>query len=138
MPDMTGLTDSSGDSAATLVVVDRDGVEHRYAGRGVADLWRLSREMPHLLSGAHVIDKVVGRGAAALMAVSGVASVHALVITDPALAMLRAEGVAVTYDCLVPVIVNRRGTGPCPVEALTAGCLTAAECIPLIDEFVNR
>ena len=36
--------------------------------RGVRDLWRLLHEEPELLDGAFVADKVVGKGAAALMA----------------------------------------------------------------------
>ena len=36
--------------------------------RGVADLFRLLREEPQLLRGAFIADKVVGKGAAALVA----------------------------------------------------------------------
>ena len=36
--------------------------------RGVSDLWRLLHEEPELLRGAFIADKVVGKGAAALMA----------------------------------------------------------------------
>ncbi len=35
--------------------------------RGVADLFRLQHEEPQLLRGAFIADKVVGKGAAALM-----------------------------------------------------------------------
>lgn len=111
-----------------------------YAGRerGVADLFRLLKENPGLLAGAFVADKVVGKGAAALMVSGGVAEVHAFVISRPALELLQKSGVTVGYGELVDNIINRSRTGICPVEALCADCHTAAECLPLIENFVSR
>ena len=45
--------------------------------RGVRDLWRLLHEEPELLDGAFVADKVVGKGAAALMAAGRVRELFA-------------------------------------------------------------
>ena len=78
--------------------------------RGVADLFRLLREEPQLLRGAFIADKVVGKGAAALM-----------VVSRPALELLAGAGIAVEYTVVVPGIMNRAGTGTCPVEQLCAG-----------------
>ena len=53
--------------------VVRNGDEVRiFRERGVKDLYRLLREEPQLLDGAFVADKVVGKGAAALMILGGV------------------------------------------------------------------
>jgi len=38
----------------------------------------------------------------------------------------------------VPNIVNRAGTGTCPVEQLCAGAASAAECLPLIEGFMQK
>ena len=111
-----------------------------YVGRerGVADLFRLLKENPGLLAGAFVADKVVGKGAAAIMVSGGVAEVHALVISRPALELVQRSGVTVSYGELVGNIINRNRTGICPVEALCADCHTAAECLPLIEDFISR
>lgn len=109
-----------------------------FDGRGVIDLYRLLTADPRLLQGALVADKVVGKGAAALMSLGGVRALHADVISQAALALFAAEGrTEVTYDCLVPHIANRAGTGICPVETLCAPCTTAAECLPHITRFLQ-
>ena len=100
--------------------------------RGVADLFRLLREEPQLLRGAFIADKVVGKGAAALMVLGGVEGLFADVVSRPALELLAGAGIAVEYTVVVPNIVNR------PVEQLCAGAASAAECLPLIEGFMQK
>jgi len=119
-------------------IVCKDGQAEAYYGRGVADLYRLLTEEPEVLREAAVADKVVGKGAAALMISGGVREVYAEVISRPALALLREAGVRVEYARCVPHIINRRGDGPCPVEALCRDCRTAAECLPAIRGFMEE
>ena len=99
--------------------------------RGVADLFRLLREEPQLLRGAFIADKVVGKGAAALMVLGGVEGLFADVVSRPALELLAGAGIAVEYTVVVPGIMNRAGTGTCPVETALRRAETAAECLPL-------
>ncbi|MDE7408168.1 MAG: DUF1893 domain-containing protein [Muribaculaceae bacterium] len=106
--------------------------------RGVKDLFRLLTESPETLSGAMVADKVVGKGAAALMIVGGVAELYTDVISNSALDMLERYGVKVGYGKCVPNIINRAGTDICPVEKLCSSCVTADECIPLISKFISE
>lgn len=105
--------------------------------RGVRDLFRLLADEPQVLRGAFVADKVVGKGAAALMVLGGVAEVYAGVISLPALELLERSAVAVSYGTAVPNIINRAWTGICPVESLCADCRSADECLPLIEEFIR-
>lgn len=118
------------------LVVD-NGEIHTYDGRGVSDLFRLYKNNPEILAGAKIADKVVGKGAAALMIVGKVSRVHADVISVPALALFRTSPVDVDYDKLVDNIINRHGTGICPVETLCLECRTADECLPKIENFIN-
>lgn len=134
---LTGILHSEGCSC----VIGRAGSDDSVTlchERGVSDLLRLldSEEAP--LRGAMVADKVVGKGAAVLMAAGGVLAVHADVISRPALELLHAARVSVEYDRLVDNIINRAGTGLCPVESLCIGCATPEECLPLIRDFVNN
>ena len=109
-----------------------------YDGRGVSDLFRLLTDGKQRLRGATVADKVVGKGAAALIILGGVAELHTDVISEAALALLAAADVKVSYDRVVTHIINRAGTDICPVEKLCKDCRTAAECLPLIEKFVNE
>lgn len=110
-----------------------------FDGRGISDLYRLvTGDDAALLSGATVVDKVVGKGAAALMILGDVKRLHAVTISKAALNLLSNSKITVTYDKVTDAIINRAGTGPCPVESLCADCHTAAECLPLINKFVTQ
>ncbi len=109
-----------------------------FFGRGVSDLYRLLQEQPALLRGASAADKVVGKGAAALMVLGGVRELHADVISESALALLEDHGVYVIYGSRVAEIRNRSNTGLCPVETACADCRTAEECLPRIRDFLSK
>lgn len=119
------------------LVLQKDGKIHTFSERGVADLYRLRSENPELLQGAFLADKVVGKGAAALMILGRVAELHADVISEPALSLLAESPVRVSYGEKVPSIRNRARTGFCPLETLCKDAKTATQCLPLIDEFIN-
>lgn len=119
----------------TLVVAN--GEVCAFHGRGISDLYKLFRHDPGFLKGASVADKVVGKGAAALMVLGGVSRLHAGLISESALTLLRTSRIRVSYDKKVPQIQNRTKTGICPVEALCRNAATAGECLPLIEEFMN-
>lgn len=121
----------------SLAVETSDGTCKRYRSHGVSDLYRLLTAEPAILNRASVADKVVGKGAAALMALGNVSEVWADTISRSALAVLRQAGIQVEYATLVPYIINRRGDGICPVERLCADCSSPIECLPLIAEFLS-
>ena len=115
-----------------------NGDVRTFDGRGVSDLFRLLETEPTLLDGACVADKVVGKGAAALMILGKVSEVYAAVISKPALSLFEQSGTRVEYGRLVEHIINRKGDGICPVETLCADCSTPEECLPLIRGFIQR
>ena len=73
------------------------------------------------VSGMSAADTVVGRGAAFLYVKLGVREIFAGVISDPAAEVLSAHGIEFRYDKKVPNIINRDGTGLCPMEEATLG-----------------
>ena len=134
---MEKLKELLGRDGVTLAVRSADGTVTCCRGRGVADLYRLLITSPGLLRGSMVADKVIGKGAAALMALGGVAEAYGEVMSRSAMKLLEAEGVAAEWGTLTDSIINRKGTGPCPVEALTADCSSAAECLIQIQKFLE-
>jgi len=113
---MTQLINILHNESCTLVVADAQGTVHRYYDRGVKPLLTLLDHDPQLLRGAKVADKAVGKAAAACMIVGGVAQVHADVMSQPALQLLRRHGIQAQCDTLVDHIINRSGTDWCPME----------------------
>lgn len=105
--------------------------------RGVKDLFRIVTEMPEILNDAMVADKVVGKGAAALLVLGKVREIYADVISRPALNLLKLAEIPVAYDTCVPHIINHTGNGICPVEALCMKASTAEECMSLIRGFIS-
>ena len=119
--------------------VVRHGDETRtFSRRGVADLSDLYRTDRDFLQGAWLADKVVGKGAAALMVLGGVARMWTRVISTPALSLLRNGGVEVAFAEEVPCIINRTRTGRCPLETLCDMSDNPAALYPVIEGFVSR
>lgn len=135
--DIASLTDILHSEKCSCVIYNHGSIS-RFHQRGVKDLYELLTGNPAILNGAIIADKVIGKGAAALMIVGKVKSVYADVISNPALELLVKADVPVKYAMCVSNIINRAGTGICPVETLCLGCKTAEECIPNIQSFINQ
>jgi iron complex outermembrane receptor protein len=119
--------------------VIRKGAEVRtFHKRGVADLYFLLENEPEFLLGAFVADKVVGKGAAALMVLGGVKHVYTDVISTPALDLFKTYGVEVAFSVVTDRIVNRTKDGLCPVETLCLDLDSPADMLNEIRQFINN
>ena len=103
---------------------------------GVKDLFELVASRPHELAGALVADRVIGRGAALLLALGKVREVYAQVISSPAVKVLEDARITVDFGTMVPYIINRDGTDICPVEKLTMNISDPEEAYGKIKEFL--
>lgn len=106
--------------------------------RGLADLWTLCQGNENFLNGALIADKVVGKGAAALMIRGGVKEVYADVISTHALNLLQAHGIQVTFLTETDHIINRQGNGLCPVETLCLQLQSIEDMYEEINKFINK
>ena len=118
--------------ACTLLLYNEEEVIRSHE-RGVAPLLSL------LDSGKDVramraVDKVVGRAAAFLYVELGIAELHAVTISDSALEILSACSISVSYEVLVPRILNRAGDGYCPMESAVLCVTEVAAAIKKIRE----
>lgn len=118
-------------------VIRKGSAVRLFRERGVKDLYRLLREEPEFLNGASVADKVVGKGAAALMILGGVHELFAGVVSQAALQLLQATNIRVGYSVVVPHIINRANTDWCPLEKRCADAKSAEECLPVIEHFIK-
>ncbi len=118
--------------------VIRNGEIRTFTQRGVLDLFALAEKDPAFLQGAQVADKVIGKGAAALLVQGGIREVYADVISRPARELLQAAGIQIRCAQQVEYIRNRAGTGRCPLETLCEGQDKAEDLLPLIRGFVEK
>ena len=119
-------------------VIANGEVRRTFTQRGVADLYDLLTLEPDFLQGASIADKVVGKGAAALMILGGIKELYTDVISAKALELFRQSDVKVDFKQEVPFIWNRDRTGWCPVETMCSEVETAEEILPLIHDFIGK
>lgn len=101
-------------------VLCREDITYTSSKRGVAPLvdWIDSKTD---LRGFSAADKIVGKAAALLFVHSGVQAVYAPVMSQTATEVFSKHHITFHTDKIVPVIINRQGTGPCPMEQAVAG-----------------
>ena len=102
-------------------VVIRGGKLHVKRGRGVMPLLEFRDGGKDLLKGATVVDKVIGRAAAAVLIAGGARAVHGETMSEDARAFLRKHGIRTSCGKLVPRILNANRSGLCPLEQSVAG-----------------
>lgn len=90
-------------------------------GPGVKPLLRLHDLRPDDLNGALVVDKVIGRAAAAIALDGKAKRVHGILMSESAKAFLDEQGIPCSADAMVPQILNRTRDGLCPLEDSVKG-----------------
>ena len=105
--------------------------------RGVKPLLQF-RESISSCKGFTAVDKVVGKAAAFLYLLLEVDTIHAGVISRPALQVLLENQVTVTYDRLAEYIENRTKDGKCPMESAVWNIDDAGEALAVIQEKIEE
>lgn len=118
----------SGDYTCVLC---RGQTVHTASKRGVAPLLAFLEEET-IPAGFSAADRVVGKAAAHLYLLLKVKAVYAQVMSEPAKALLIANGVDASCDRLVPAIRNRTDTGFCPMETAVMVEEDPRKALPLI------
>ncbi len=121
----------------SLVIESINGEVLIFDGRGVKDLYNIYMNAPEKLKGAVVADKVIGTGAATLMALGGIKEYYTNVISRDAFEILKKKGIRGKYGELVAQIKNRDGSGRCPLESHLDGHLDSDDVLEKITDFVN-
>lgn len=93
MEELINLLHSGGYSC----VIANGEVHRTFTQRGVADLYDLLTQEPDFLRGASIADKVVGKGAAALMILGGIKELYTDIISSKALELFRQSDVKVDF-----------------------------------------
>lgn len=133
---MNDLIDLLHEGQHSLIVANGDVCT--FNGRGVIDLYHLIEDDPKFIFGASVVDKIVGKAAAALLALAKVKEVYADVVSRPALDLLSKTNVKISYGTVVPYIINRTATGWCPLEIRCFDSATPEECFHQIEAFYKQ
>ncbi len=103
---------------ATLCAVADGALVYQLTGRGIGALvTAVEKERAASHGALDWGDKLVGRAAALLFTLVRPRSVFALTMSTGAQDVLRAADIPFTCDAVIVDVLNRAGTGPCPMEA---------------------
>ena len=104
---------------------------------GIKALRRIYKERREVLRGATVTDIIIGKGAACFLIAGGIRHLNVDVISRAGLDMLQKAGIPVCPKQIVPMIINRKKDGQCPIENLLRETFEAEEGIKKISAFFN-
>ncbi|MBQ6561321.1 MAG: DUF1893 domain-containing protein [Paludibacteraceae bacterium] len=104
---------------------------------GIKALRRIYKERREVLRGATVTDIIIGKGAACFLIAGGIRHLNVDVISRAGLDMLQKAGIPVCPKQIVPLIINRKNDGQCPIENLLRESFEAEEGIKKISAFFN-
>lgn len=118
------------------IVVAKGGViVARRKGSGIRPALELHDE--GRLSGAIVVDKVVGRASAAIYVDGGAKRVSAKVMSEGAKKMLKMNGIEAEAEKITDEILNREKSGLCPMEMAVKELTDTAKMVDVIRKAVK-
>lgn len=79
------------------------------------DFYKLGEYKEH--KNIYVADKIIGRGASFFLVAMSIKALYTPIISESAKALLDKYNIKVVYNKVVPYIINREGTGLCPIES---------------------
>lgn len=133
---MNEIVDLLNQGNYSCVIKNNDRVK-TFTNRGVKDLYDLINSDKSFLDGALVADKVIGKGAAMLMALGNVKEVSTNLISEQALKVLNNFNIKVVSNKIVPFIINRTGDGCCPLEIKLKDVECPDKAFVIIDDFIK-
>ena len=105
------------ENKAACVLLAPDGsVMLKESGRGISPLLTVYDKLNGRMDGTTVVDKVIGRATASIAVCGKVKHVHAEIMSQGAVDMLKKHNITASYTLLVPQILNRKRDGLCPME----------------------
>ncbi len=125
-------------SGVLAFVLVKDGVVLRTGTReGVAELLESVEALGDAIHGASLADKIVGKAVAMVVRSAGIQAVYSPLVSQAACDALAADQITLEFDRQVPLILNKRNDGPCPMERLTLPIHEPQLAVSALKEFVR-
>ena len=124
------------DREITLAVA-KHGKNRIFTARGVKPLLELATASPEFLEDASVADKVTGAASAFILVQGKAKELYTDVISQRAEEILTMHGINYTAAVTVNHIINRSGTGGCPMEEAVNGIDNPSDALNAITDTLN-
>lgn len=120
----------------SFVLVKQGQTLARGTGDGIGELLAAVETLGNQACGASLADKIVGKAVAMVAAYGGICAVYSPLASEAARRVLIQHRIELQADRLVPLILNRRNDGPCPMERLTLPLEQPKDAVLALKEFV--
>ena len=115
----------------SLIVIRNNQMIFESAENGLKPLIEVYRSFEDL-SGCTVVDKLVGRAAAFFFVELKPSFIHALVISEGAIDLLKKHSIPFSYEKKVPFVLSKDGKNVCPFEKMLMDVNDSKEAIERI------
>ncbi len=120
-------------------VLVHDGRELARGTRdGIGELLAAVDRLGTQTRGASLADKIVGKAVAMVAAHAGLAAVYSPLASTAGQQVLAECQIVLQAGQLVPLILNKRNDGPCPMERLTLPLVQPEDAVAALKEFVGQ
>jgi hypothetical protein len=124
------------DSLAFVLV--KDGAIIKTGTRdGIGELIEAIDMLGEQASHASLADKIVGKAVAMVARHAQLSAVFSPLMSQAACDALAVDHITFEYGQLVPLILNKRNDGPCPMERLTLPIQNAKDAVDALRDFVR-
>lgn len=125
-------------STSLAFVIVKDGEVLRTGTReGIGELIETIDALGETLHGASLADKIIGKAVAMVARTAEISAVYSPMMSQTACDALAVAHILFEYDHLVPLILNKRNDGPCPMERLTLPIDEPSQATAALREFVR-
>jgi hypothetical protein len=122
----------------SFVLVKHGSTLARGTRDGIGELLEAVETLGDGMRGASLADKIVGKAVAMVAAYSGVSAVYSPLASEAAQSVLTKHRIELQAEHLVPLILNRRNDGPCPMEKLTMPLERPPDAVSALKEFAAK
>jgi hypothetical protein len=123
--------------APTFLLVRHGQELARGNAQGIRELLAALFALGAQARGASLADKVTGKAVAMAAAHAGVVAIYTPLAGERALPVCQAHGIALHAAQVIPLILNARGDGPCPLERTVGPIDGTTEGVRALAEFVH-
>ena len=122
----------------TFVVAYQGKVVFTSQENGVKPFLVFYQQHGEAFQGGALADRVVGKAMALLLQLAKIERVYAQTISEPAIAELQRAGIETEWENRVPYVLNRDGSGLCPMEQLAKDVKTPEEMLTQVQSFFQN
>lgn len=137
MTDLEFVKQKLNADSLAFVIVKGDAILRTGTREGIGELIEAVDALGGAAHGAVLADKIVGKAVAMVARTARFRALYSPLASQAARDALASDKILLEYDRLVPLILNKRNDGPCPMERLTLPIDDPLQAVDALRAFVR-